>query len=201
MSITREANEGLANDADYQATYYKATRLPAITFTEAEIKSAVTANTEKTWFTFEFWDSTEETTKFSNSQYAELKLPLDVQILDKTKPNTFINDLYWNSSTDNSVFKNPTTRKLDGHIELKDYLGTGFTADNYGTDDDKISGKVVFRGYAYDNKRLSRLTWGIKDNLSGTIKEAWPRGYITDATYDSSTATWTSLLIGSFRNG
>ena len=189
-NIIRNENEGKDGD------YYTASTLPPINFTNDQLVEAVggatNGNNGTRWFTIDIWDSTEETTPYDNSQYATLKLPLDVQVLDKTDPNTFINNLYWNGEDDNSVFKNPTTRKLDGHIELKDYLGTGFTAANYGTDDDKISGKVVFRGYAYDNKRLSRLTWGIKDNLSGTIKEAWPRGYITDATYDSSTATWTN---------
>ena len=189
-NIIRNENEGKDGD------YYTASTLPPINFTNDQLVKAVggatNGNNGTRWFTIDIWDSTEETTPYNNSQYATLKLPLDVQVLDKTDPNTFINNLYWNGEDDNSIFKNPTTRKLDGHIELKDYLGTGFTAANYGTDDDKISGKVVFRGYAYDNKRLSRLTWGIKDNLSGTIKEAWPRGYITDATYDSSTATWTN---------
>lgn len=197
MSITREANEGLANDADYQATYYKATRLPAITFTEAQIKSAVTANTEKTWFTFEFWDSTEETTAFSNSQYAQIKLPVSIQVYDTTPPNTVFNDLYWKSSTDNSVYTNPSTEKLEGHIELKGALtGSTFgTTGGYGTDDDKISGKVVFSGYAYDNKRLSSLSWGIKGTKDGSELEAWPQAdggvtFVHPVTYNAAAGKW-----------
>lgn len=197
MSITREANEGLANDADYQATYYKATRLPAITFTEAQIKSAVTANTEKTWFTFEFWDSTEETTAFSNSQYAQIKLPVSIQVYDTTPPNTVFNDLYWKSSTDNSVYTNPSTDKLEGHIELKGALtGSTFgTTGGYGTDDDKISGKVVFSGYAYDNKRLSSLSWGIKGTKDGSELEAWPQAdggvtFVHPVTYNAAAGKW-----------
>ena len=198
MSITRE-EEGWATDDDWQNGYYKSTTLPEITFTEAQIKSAVAANTDKTWFTFEFWDSTEETTKFENSQYAQLKLPLSIQVYDTTNPNTFINDLYWNSSTDNSVYTNPSTDKLEGHVELKGYLktGTGSVAAAYGDDDDKISGKVVFRGYAYDNKRLKSLNWGIRSALKGTnedqyleSKQSWPQEHVTAVQYNSATGKW-----------
>ena len=206
MNITRET-EGLANDADYQATYYKSTTLPAINFTENAIATAITSNTEKTWFTFEFWDSTEETSKFVNSQYAQLKLPLSIQVHDSVPPNTVINDLYWNSSSDNSVYKD-SNGDLFGHIELKKDLtytvGEGDSATtvttqlgtDYGTDDDKISGKVVFSGYAYDNKRLARLRWGIKDRLTGTeddpILEAWPQDFSGYAEYTSGTGWSTS---------
>lgn len=196
MTITRTANEGLNEDYNYYVT----STLPAINFTADQLTTAV-GGTNGTngvrWWTIEIWDSTEETTKFSNSQYAELKLPLDVQILDKTKPNTFINDLYWNSSTDNSVYINPADDKLEGHVELKGYLktGTGSVAATYGNDDDKISGKVVFRGYAYDNKRLKSLKWGIKDALTGTIKQAWPQTVngvvtVTPVSYNPETGKW-----------
>ncbi|MBR3645913.1 MAG: hypothetical protein IKN54_05800, partial [Lachnospiraceae bacterium] len=191
MSITRKT-EGLANDADYQATYYKSTTLPAINFTENAIATAITSNTDKTWFTFEFWDSTEETTKFVDSQYAQLKLPVSIQVHDTTPPNTVINPLYWNSSSDNSVYKN-ANNKLFGHIELKSDLetGTGKLGTVYGTDDDKISGIVTFSGYAYDNKRLAKLKWGIRDKLTGTIKEAWPQQYVDYSVYTAGSG-WSS---------
>lgn len=148
--------------------YYVPKQTDAITFdtfvyddngTEKPIPNSTKEN--PTWITIKIWDSTANTTPFTDSQNAVLKLPVSMQTIDDVKPNTVFNDLYWNSSTDNSVYMNPTTEKLEGHIELKDYLGSGFTDDNYGTDDDKVSGKVVFSGYAYDNKRLSRLSFGI----------------------------------------
>ena len=186
-SVIRNTDEGLSG------SYYTTTTLPSINFTNAQLVDALggaNANNGTRWFTVELWDSTEETIPYNNSQYAALKLPLDLQVNDKTAPNTVFNDLYWNSSTDNSVYTNPATDKLEGHIELKDYLGTGFTDANYGTDDDKISGKVVFRGYAYDNKRLKSLNWGIKDALTGTIKQAWPQTYITPVQYNPTTGKW-----------
>ena len=183
MSITRE-DEGLYSDADYGATYYKSTTLPAITFTEAQIKSAVAANTNKTWFTFEFWDSTEETTKFENSQYAQLKLPLSIQVYDTTSPNTVINDLYWKSSSDNSVYRDINGTPY-GHVELRSDLGTSALGTTYGTTDDKVSGVVVFRGYAYDNKRLSQIDWAIVNSAGKSILPNATSGisYTTGATY------------------
>ena len=199
MTISREDDEGL----NEQYNYYVASTLPAITFQNSELVTAVggaTSGTNKPlWFTVEIWDSTQETTKFTTSQYAELKLNLNVQVLDTTPPNTVINDLYWNSSTDNSVYTNPSTDKLEGHVELKDYLktGTGSVAAAYGDDDDKISGKVVFRGYAYDNKRLKSLNWGIRSALKGTnenqylaTKQAWPQEHVTAVQYNSATGKW-----------
>ena len=189
MSITRET-EGLANDADYQATYYKSTTLPAINFTENAIATAITSNTEKTWFTFEFWDSTEETSKFVNSQYAQLKLPLSIQVHDNVPPNTVINDLYWKSAADNSVYNN---NGLKGHVELKGDLGTSELKTTYG-DDDKVSGIVVFRGYAYDNKRLSKLEWAIVNSAGTTSLSPYTAAnsltYTTGATFNSN-GTWT----------
>lgn len=149
----------------------------------ATIKSKVPANNSKVWWTIELWDETEDTTIFSDSQYAELKLPLNVQIYDITPPNTVINDLYWTSSTDNSVYRD-SNGKLHGHVELKKDLTykegnttkTTTLGTTYGVDDDKISGVVVFRGYAYDNKRLGNLRWGIRSTPYSTTN--WTAGTV-----------------------
>ena len=187
----RNTSEGETKDYVGQS-YYNTTKLKKLEFTDEQLKGWYTTNTDKSWWTIEVWDSTEETTAFTNSQYATLKLPLSIQVNDTVAPNTYFNDLYWNSSTDNSVYTNPATDKLEGHIELKDYLktGTGSVAATYGSDDDKISGKVVFRGYAYDNKRLKSLNWGIKNALTGTISQAWPQTYITPVSYNPETGKW-----------
>ena len=168
MSYTQTTNEGLTED-----NYYITSKLPAIDFSVAQLQQAVGGTTSGSnkvcWWTIEIWDSTEETTKFTTSQYAELKLPLDVQILDNTAPKTVISDLYWNSATDNSVYKD-VNDDLYGHIELKGDLETGTgklgNASLYGSEDDKISGIVVFKGFAYDNKRLSSLKWAIVDHVA-----------------------------------
>lgn len=166
LTINRTTKEGL--NEEYK--YYVTSTLPALEFTEEQLKAAVGGNNGtngQRWWTIQIWDSTEETTHFENSQYAELKLPLNVQILDKTDPNTVISPLYWNSATDNSVYRDANDT-LFGHIELIKDLETaeGKLGNDslYGSEDDKISGIVVFKGYAYDNKRLSKLMWGIVDH-------------------------------------
>ena len=193
--FTRNTSEGQTNDAVGQS-YYVTTSLKAIEFTEQQITNSVESN-GTAWWTIEIWDSTEETVQFTSSQFARIKLPLDVQTRDTVAPNTVINDLYWNSSTDNSVYRD-SNKKLHGHVELRKDLTykegnttkTTTLGTTYGTDDDKISGKVVFRGYAYDNKRLASLKWGIKNALTGTIKEAWPQNYITAAEFTGG--VWTA---------
>ena len=160
MSYTKTTNEGLTED-----NYYITSELPAIDFSVDQLETAVGGSNKVCWWTIEIWDSTEETTKFTTSQYAELKLPLDVQILDNTAPKTVISDLYWNSATDNSVYKD-VNDNLFGHIELKGDLGSSALGTDYGTTDDKVSGIVVFKGFAYDNKRLSSLKWAIVDHVA-----------------------------------
>ena len=191
MSFTRTTGEGL----DEQYNYYVASTLPAITFENSTLVSAVSGTNKPLWFTVEIWDSTQETTEFTTSQYAELKLNLNVQVLDTVAPNTVINDLYWNSSSDNSVYNN---KGLKGHVELKGDLGTSELGTTYGTTDDKVSGVVVFRGYAYDNKRLSKLEWAIV-NAAGTTSlspytAANSLTYTTGATYASGTWTGSGTL-------
>ena len=159
-----------------------------------------TTLTSPYWFDYTIYDSTEtlnitEATvtadKLANNQKATISIAMAVEVKDETPPNTIIDDLYWKSSTDNSVYTNPATDKLEGHVELKGHLGTGFTDANYGTDDDKISGKVVFRGYAYDNKLLKSLNWGIKGTKTdGTVAEAWPQTYITPVSFNAETQKW-----------
>ena len=198
LSFDRE-DEGLAKDADDGLEYYKSTTLPAITFEESDIKDWTNAPTNKTWLTFEFWDSTEETTPFTNSQFAQLKLPVGIQVRDTTRPNTVINKLYWRSSTNNSIYRDSNDALL-GHLELKGDLGTAAIAStaNYGSTDDKVSGTVIFRGYAYDNKRLSKLEWSIVSSDGKTSLLPYTAAnkltYTTGATFSGGTWTGSGTL-------
>ena len=164
ISLARTDDEGLTEN-----DFYITSKLPAINFTAEQLLAAVggaNGTNGVRWWTIEIWDSTEETSKFSTSQYAELKLPLDVQILDTLAPNTVISPLYWKSSSDNSVYRD-INGKLYGHVELKSDIGTSELGTTYGKDDDKVSGVVVFKGFAYDNKRLANLKWAIIDHVEG----------------------------------
>ena len=188
---TRNTNEGLTGTDAFGQSYYNTTAMPTLEFDETVIRNKTSADGTVLW-TFEIWDSTEERTYFVDSQNTTLKLPLDIQVRDTTPPNTVISPLYWNSSSDNSVYKN-ANNKLFGHIELKSDLetGTGKLGTVYGTDDDKVSGIVTFSGYAYDNKRLAKLKWGIRDKLTGNILQAWPQQYVDYSVYTAGSG-WSS---------
>lgn len=195
MTITRIKDdqnkdiEGKALDPEGR-TYYNASELSPVEFALNTIKTKVTTN-KTAWWTIELWDETEDTTIFSDSQYAELKLPLSVQIYDDIAPNTVINSLYWNSKDDNSVYQDSEGNLL-GHVELikdltyKNAQGQTITTQlgsDYDATDDKVSGTVVFRGYAYDNKRLSKLDWAI---MSSTGTALWD--YTAGAEFTNSGA-------------
>ena len=199
--ITRTTGEGYKTDDDGHQGYYTTTKLPAIEFTSDDLKTAIGGESGANgtrWWTIQIWDSTEETTHFENSQYAELKLPLNVEVLDTTPPNTVISPLYWNSASDNSVYKN-ANGELFGHVELKgNDIAETQLATTYGEDDDKVSGVVVFKGFAYDNKRLSQLDWAIVSSDGKTSLSPYTAAnsltYTTGATYESGTWTGTGTL-------
>ena len=146
------------------------------------------------WFDYTIYDSTEGETDLSKNQKATISIAMAVQVNDTTPPNTVINDLYWKSASDNSVYNN---NGLKGHVELKGDLGTSELKTRYG-DDDKVSGIVVFRGYAYDNKRLSKLEWAIVDSAGTTSLSPYTAEdsltYTTGATYASGTWTGSGTL-------
>lgn len=151
-----------------------------------------TTNTASpTWFNVKIWDSTEGGTVYTDTLHCEMKVALDIKYTDDTSPNTYVNDLYWKSATDNSVYIDPSNDQLKGHVELikdiEDFDSESEMATNYGLDDDKVSGIVVFRGTAYDNKRLSEISWTLQNSSGNDI---WPDvGYIK-ATY--SNGSWST---------
>lgn len=151
---------------------------------------------QPTWFNIKIWDSTEGATQYSNSLNCEMDIALMIAYTDNTSPLTYMDDLFWNGSESgkNSVYVDPSNDQLKGHVELKGGITTGSTlATTYGTDDDKVSGIVVFRGTAYDNKRLNSLSWGIKSAVTGTDdNQAWPQTYAGSITYNPTTAEWST---------
>ena len=133
---------------------------------------------DPTWFEYTIYDSTEGCAAWGTSPTAtsttgrlstKFRVALNLQYVDSTPPVTVISPLYWKSSSDNSVYHDINGTTL-GHVELKsDLVDENGDANctlgtTYGTDDDKVSGIVVFRGFAYDNKKLTELKWGLVDH-------------------------------------
>ena len=110
---------------------------------------------------FTFWDATspEECEQGTNTQSCVLRVTdLRLSLTDSIPPRSVITPLYWNSGSDNSLYKN---NKNNGHIEL----GDAWTAStNHSTltggladDDPKVSGKITLTGFAYDETRIESL--------------------------------------------
>ncbi len=119
-------------------------------------------------FKIEVWDSTEGTIQFDNSAHADITLYLGVAIADTTPPEATITPFYWNSLSDNSINgsnANTTKATLKGHIELEDDLPAVFKDTANPTTvtqklmdrDPKVSGEIVIKGHAHDNKLLKNI--------------------------------------------
>ncbi|WP_038177434.1 hypothetical protein, partial [Treponema pedis] len=111
-------------------------------------------------FTFSIWDETEGFTAGSDSQHADFNIVMNVAIQDKAKPTVHIKPFYWNSRTDNSIYKSDGS--LKGHIELESDWKQTDSYKNNGTSavydgDPKVSGIILIEGVAEDNVILEKL--------------------------------------------
>lgn len=153
------------------------------------------SNEAPTWFDYEIHDSTEGTTTFVDSLSASMSIALDVQYHDTTAPKVDVERFFWNGPTDNSLYKNS---RNNGHIELAPLpKTTGTTA--YDDTDPKVSGKITLRGVAYDDIRLSNLSFnGLR--IDGTDFATYSNGVWTvtaghEATKKlSGTLKWTASV-------
>ncbi|MEL3904729.1 MAG: Ig-like domain-containing protein [Treponemataceae bacterium] len=95
---------------------------------------------------------------------ATVNITVNVQIADTDAPKSAILPFYWNSKTDNSLVHMDVNRNTSinlGHIEFDGYdTGSG----TY-TNKPAISGTVIVKGTAYDEKLLNSLTF----NFAGLI--------------------------------
>ena len=130
---------------------------------------------------FTFWDQTEGLVQGETSQAAVIAInDLNLDLTDGNKPESKILPFYWKNKNDNSLYKNS---KNNGHIELENDLMDDIFKDDSGLydKDPKVSGKITFRGKAFDDVRLKSL-WmkfeGINDNLECV------------AEFDTQTSTW-----------
>lgn len=125
----------------------------------------------KKYISFTFWDSTEETTPGTDSQWAHLMIPVTVLSGEDEKPVPTITPFYWESKKENSVEKDSDGNLL-GHIELEGDLTTELMSA-YGDTDSlkkpKVSGKIKIEGTVTDNVRISSIKMGFDDLFSPTV--------------------------------
>lgn len=126
-------------------------------------------------FEFKFWDSTEGSKAFVDSQTAELKMYFAVQAQTVGTPVVKVTPFYWEGITSNSVEKPANPSKytdLLGHIELEedlDFTGSTFDSANDGLMDmdAKVSGKIILEGTAHDNNLINTIS----ADIFGTTKQ------------------------------
>lgn len=118
-----------------------------------------------TWFQYTIWDQTDGLEKFSTekpSQNVTVQIALNVQVNDTVDPQVVIDRFYWKGKSDNSLYNNDPAQ---GHIELEnDWIESDFykglteapTSGEFDADP-KVSGKITFRGSAWDNTRIDEL--------------------------------------------
>lgn len=123
------------------------------------------------YLSFTFWDSTEETTRGTDSQWTLLKIPVTLLNSETEKPVPTITPFYWESKSENSVEKDSDGNLL-GHIELEGDL-TSELMSAYGDTDSlkkpKVSGKIKIEGTVTDNVRISSINMGFDDLFDSTV--------------------------------
>ncbi len=153
---------------------------------DATALSAITDGTRT--FRSVIWDTTEETTRLTDSQHIQRDIVCKIKVTDSKAPVAYLNNFFWNSASDNSLYLN---LKTNGHIELA------------GIDDSDpdVSGKISIRGTTGDDQGVVYI-WMHIDNFTfphaATIPTTSIGGqtYYRIANYDplgSPPANWTSM--------
>jgi|GEM_PF-2245185 hypothetical protein len=150
---------------------------------------------------FTFWDSTDECTQGTNSQYTFLRVTdFIVDQVDDVIPNVVVNPFEWTDKDHNSLYQNSsanghieleadwTALDSDGTTKLTGWDGKGTAQNTYLDGDPKVSGKIVLRGTAYDDTLLGGLSFSMTNFDSSTTTP------ISVATY--GTTGWTITKVG-----
>ncbi len=97
------------------------------------------------------------------TQATAINIPIIVDLTDEIGPKTVIDDFYWKSSSDNSIYEKDSD---NGHIELSEDLPSGdFAAGNSGVydKDPKVSGKISLRGSVFDDQLIGSIWVNISE--------------------------------------
>lgn len=125
------------------------------------------------YLSFTFWDSTEETTPGTDSQWAHLKIPVTILSEETETPVPEISPFYWKSKTESSVATDSSGNVL-GHIELENDLTSEIISaygDSASMKKPKVSGRIKIEGTVKDNVRLGSISAGFED-LFDSVKLA-----------------------------
>lgn len=153
----------------------KSTNPPGVTYKDliSEKGGIILDTVPEKYISFTFWDSTEETTRGTDSQWTHLKIPVTVLSEEDEKPVPTITPFYWESKRENSVEKDSDGNLL-GHIELEGDLTSELMSaygDTAALKKPKVSGKIKIEGTITDNVRISSIKMGF-DGLFGSTSLA-----------------------------
>lgn len=168
--VSKTDLEGSMTDFEYKFAN-KYTNSSSVTYADliSEKGGIVLNSVPQNFISFTFWDSTEETTPGTDSQWAHLMIPVTLLSGETQKPVPTIAPFYWESKSENSVYKD--NGNLLGHIELEGDL-TSDIMNAYGDNDSlkkpKVSGKIKIEGTVTDNVRISSISIGFDDLFSST---------------------------------
>ncbi len=146
-------------------------------------------------FAFSFGDSTPGKTKTAGtSNNATLNVIMNVALREANSANNWILPLYWNSTSDNSLFKQSSA---EGHIELaKDWiLANGYDSSKEELDaDPKVSGRIKLEGIARDDTLLRDIIVKLSKKL-GTTGGFAADTDLTIASYTPADTSWTTTAL------
>lgn len=142
------------------------------------------------YYRFSFYDSTEELESGKTTSWTVLNAKVKQELTDNVSPSIVVNPFYWESASDNSLYKNS---KENGHIELEKHLENGNFTESSGIydKDPKLSGKVKIQGTVNDNKILKDISVKIpgftaSDNYISLAQYTKGSGWACDNDVESS---------------
>jgi hypothetical protein len=146
--------------------------LTVYTFPGAASLTDSSAANDRT-FAIRVYDSTPGTTPGTDSLDTSAVIALAIENTDTTAPNVAINQLYWNSPSDNSIYQGSAD---NGHIDLGTLTGA---TGNLNDPDPRASGKIRYEGTIFDDQRIQYVRMRIYsasggfDFAGGTDYGAW----------------------------
>lgn len=182
-------------DGNFGAAFLSKDQISASATESAIVKG--TPSTDYRYFSYTFWDETEETVQGEDAQFTTLVLPVLVDQTDNIAPDAVIKPFHWTSLTDNGAYGCQTAKKqgdLLGHVEYTDIPGKGWLASASYADtseqfdaDPKVSGAVRIQGTAYDESMIKSISLKAEGFDLGNGRSQ----FAELATFDGT--TWTTV--------
>lgn len=182
-------------DGNFGAAFLSKSQISAYTTESSVTKGSL--STDYRYFSYTFWDETEETEQGKDAQFTTLVLPVIVDQTDNIAPDAVIKPFHWTSLTDNGAYGCQNAKKqgdLLGHVEYTDIPGKGWLASTSyeGTSgqfdaDPKVSGAIRIQGTAFDESMVKSISLKAEGfDLGSGLSE-----YAVLATFDGT--TWTTV--------